>query len=88
MTIKKKKKDPKSYFLISGDPQTCPGANFLHHCILLCITFDLICNMTVSVQNGFSLRPGGCGFDLGAGHTKDFKNGTSCSFAWCPALRK
>ena len=23
-----------------------------------------------------------------AGHTKAFKNGTSCSFAWCSALRK
>ena len=51
MTIKKK--DLESYFLTSGDPQTCPGANILHHCILLFITFDLICNMTMFVQNGF-----------------------------------
>ena len=31
---------------------------------------------------------GGCGFDPRPGHTKDFKNGTSCSFAWRSALRK
>ena len=32
--------------------------------------------------------PGGCGFDPWLIHTKDFKNGTSCSFAWRLALRK
>ena len=51
------KKDPKSYFLTSSDPQTCPGAKFLHHCILLFITFDLISNMTMFVQNGFWTPP-------------------------------
>ena len=50
---KKKKKDPESYFLTSSDHSHAPGANFLHYCILLFITFDLICNMTVFVQNGF-----------------------------------
>ena len=35
-----------------------------------------------------ALWPGGCGFDPRPGHTKDFKNGTSCSFAWHSALRK
>ena len=35
-----------------------------------------------------ALWPGGCGFDPRPGHTKDFKNGTSCSFAWRSALRK
>ena len=35
-----------------------------------------------------ALWPGGCGFDPRLGHTKDFKNGTSCSFAWRSALRK
>ena len=50
MTIKK---DQKSNFLTSGDPQTCIRAKCLHHCILLFITFDLICNMTRFVKNGF-----------------------------------
>ena len=44
--------DPNSYFLTFGDPQT-PPAKFLHHYILLLITFDLICNMTMFEQNGF-----------------------------------
>ena len=66
MTIKNK--DPKSYVLTSGDPYTCPEANCLHHGILLFITFDLICNMTMLVQNRFwtlrghtplALSPGG-----------------------------
>ena len=35
-----------------------------------------------------ALWPGGCGFDPWPGHTKDFKNGTSCSFTWRSALRK
>ena len=35
-----------------------------------------------------ALWPVGCGFDPRPGHTKDFKNGTSCSFAWRSALRK
>ena len=35
-----------------------------------------------------ALCSGGCGFDPRPGHTKDFKNGTSCSFAWRSALRK
>ena len=35
-----------------------------------------------------ALWPGGCWFDPRPGHTKDFKNGTSCSFVWCSALRK
>ena len=50
MTIKK---DPKSYFLISSDSQTCSRGKILHHCILLFISFDLICNMTTFVQNEF-----------------------------------
>ena len=33
-------------------PRHAPGAKFLHHCILLFITFDLICNTTMFVQNG------------------------------------
>ena len=53
VTIKKKKKDPKSYFLNCGDPRHAPGVKCLHHCILLFITFDLICNMTMFVQNRF-----------------------------------
>ena len=32
-----------------------------------------------------ALLPGGCWFNPQLGHTKDFKNGTSCSFAWCSA---
>ena len=50
MTIKK---DPKSYVLTSGDPQTCPREKCLHYYILHFIAFDLICNMTMFVQNGF-----------------------------------
>ena len=34
-----------------------------------------------------ALWPVGCGFDPRPGHTKYFKNGTSCSFAWRSALR-
>ena len=34
-------------------PRHAPGAKCLHHCILFIITFDLICNMTMFVQNGF-----------------------------------
>ena len=45
MTIKNK--DPISYFLTAGGPRHAPWAQFLHHCILLFITFDLICNMTM-----------------------------------------
>ena len=48
-----KKPKRKSYFLTSTDPRHAPGATFLHHYILLSITFDLICNMTMFVQNGF-----------------------------------
>ena len=36
--------------LTSGDPKICPGANVLHHGILLFITFDLIYNMTVRTK--------------------------------------
>ena len=34
-------------------PRHAPRAKCLHHCILLFITFDLICNMIMFVQNGF-----------------------------------
>ena len=47
------KTDTKSYFLTSGDPQTCPRGKILHYYILFFITFDLICYMTMFVQNGF-----------------------------------
>ena len=53
VTIKKGPKILLFDLLTSGDPQTCPEANILHHCILLFIIFDLICNMTMFVQNGF-----------------------------------
>ena len=42
-----------TFLLTSSDLQTCPGAKFLHHCILLFITFNLICNMTIFLQSGF-----------------------------------
>ena len=35
-----------------------------------------------------ALWPGGCGFDPQPSHTKGFKNGTSCYFAWRSALTK
>ena len=39
--------------------------------------------------NSFNqLWPGDCGFDPQPSHTKDFKSGTSCSFARLSALRK
>ena len=50
MTIKQK--DPKPYFLTSADRQTWPQVGLFHHCIVLFITFDLICNMIMFVQNG------------------------------------
>ena len=34
-----------------------------------------------SFARAFTLRPGGCWFNPRPSHTKDFKNGTSCSFA-------
>ena len=43
----------KSHFWPLVTPRHAPGAKFLHRCILLFITFDLICNMTMFVQNGF-----------------------------------
>ena len=49
------------------------------------------CSMTQSQwlsSRVSALWPGGCGFTPRPGHIKDFKNGTSCSFTWCPALRK
>ena len=47
MTIK------KASFLPLLTPRHAPEAKLLHHCILLFIIFDLICNMTMFVQNGF-----------------------------------
>ena len=41
---------------------------------------------TVASGRASALWPGGC-FDPLPGHTKDFKNGTSCSFAWRSASR-
>ena len=35
-----------------------------------------------------TLWQGGCRFDTWPGHTKEFKNRTSCSFAWHSALRR
>ena len=51
MTINKM--DPKSYILTSGDTRHASGAKYLHHCILRFITFALICNNSMFVQNGF-----------------------------------
>ena len=49
-----KKSDPKSYFLIfNNPPRHAPEANCLHQGILLFIIFNLICSMTMFVQNGF-----------------------------------
>ena len=48
----KKKNNPTFWPLVTPDMPL--GQNsFLHHCILLFITFDLICNMTMLVNNGF-----------------------------------
>ena len=33
-------------------PRHAPRAKCFHHCIVLFITFDLICNMTLFIQNG------------------------------------
>ena len=43
---------------------------------------------TCNQHSGSVVERSGCGFDPQLGHTKDFKNGTSCSFAWRSALRK
>ena len=40
-------------FYLWWPPRYAPRAKFLLHCILLFITFDLICIMTMFVQNGF-----------------------------------
>ena len=47
-----KKKDPKSYFLTSSDPWHAHGSTFLHHCVLLSITFDWHATW-LFVQNDF-----------------------------------
>ena len=41
-----------------------------------------------SVGKASALWPGGCRFDPRPSHTKDFKNGASCSFTWHSALKK
>ena len=48
-----KKRTQNPTFLPLVTPRHAPGTKFLHHCILLFITFDLICNMTMLVQNEF-----------------------------------
>ena len=40
------------------------------------------------VTKASTLRPGGRGFAPRPTHSKDFKNGISCSFAWRSAMRK
>ena len=49
------KKNPQNptFWPLVTDPRHVPGAKYLHHCILLFIKFDLTCNMTMFVQNGF-----------------------------------
>ena len=44
--------------------------------------------LTSTVARASVLWLRGCGFDLQLSHIKDFKNGTTCSFAWHSALRK
>ena len=39
-----------------------------------------------SAGRASALGAGGTGFNPGPGHTKDFKNGTSCFLAWRSAL--
>ena len=51
VTIKKRTQNPTVWPLVT--PSHTPGAIFLHHYILLFITFDFICNMTMFVQKGF-----------------------------------
>ena len=68
-----KTSDPKSYFLTSNDPRHAPGANVLHYCILLLITFNLICNMTTFVQNGFWTLRGHTAPALPLGATSKFR---------------
>ena len=57
VTIKKKKTTQNPTFWPPGTPRHAPGAKVSHHCILLFITFDLICYMTMLVQNGFWTIP-------------------------------
>ena len=52
-----RKKDSQSYFLTSGDPQTCPRSKiFATLYSVLHNIFDLVCNMTMFVQNGPLIR--------------------------------
>ena len=53
VTKKKKKRTQNPVILPLVTPRFAHGAKLLHHCILLFITFDLICNMTMFVQNWF-----------------------------------
>ena len=47
------KKYPKSYFLTSSDPQTCPRGNIFAPLYSTLTSFNLICNVHDYVQNGF-----------------------------------
>ena len=51
VTIKKSTQNPTFPPLVTL--RHAPGQHFLHHCILLFITFNSICNMTMFVQNEF-----------------------------------
>ena len=53
-----------------------------------CLSTKIVDQNSGSVGRAYALLQGGCGFDPQPSHTKDFKYGTGCSFAWRSALRK
>ena len=60
-------------FYLWWPPRYAPKAKFLLHCILLFITFDLICIMTMFVQNGFWTLWGYSPLALPPGFTSKFQ---------------
>ena len=61
------------WFRIAIEPSNLFHCSFMSICVLLWGFTD---------EGASALWPEGFGFDPWLGHTKDFKNGTSCSFAF------
>ena len=71
VTIKKMTQNPTLWPLVT--PRHAPSGQIFAHCILLFITFDLICNMTMFVQNGVWTFQGHTMLALPPGVTSKFR---------------
>ena len=83
VTIKKKKLDQNPTFWPLVTPRHAPGAKFLHHCIPLFNTFNLICNMTMFVQNRFWTLRCHSPLALPPGITSKFRMCSSSPHPYC-----